>query len=218
MRLIKNKPIDLGKVLDDAKPMGIIHCGAYLAEELPIYESHGIKNRCWIEADTDIFQQLRNIIPYADSRLNVAVCERDGMMPFFVMNNDASSSLLEPKLHLKRYPMIKPARVIKVVGRKLDTLIEGGFLDIRKYDFLYMDLQGAEYLALKGFEKNIDKIKYILSEVNYEELYEGCMLIDDFDRYLLELGFEKQWATIHEAVGWGDAYYKRQEHGSVVKF
>jgi len=44
------------------------------------------------------------------------------------------------------------------------------------------------------------------------------MLIDDFDRYLLELGFEKQWATIHEAVGWGDAYYKRQEHGSVVKF
>ena len=211
MRLIKNKPIDIGEVLDDAKPIGVIHCGAFMAEELPIYESHGVRNRCWIEADPENFEQLKKIVPPTDVLLNVAVYNKDTMLPFIVLNNGASSSLLEPKLHLDRYPTIKPTKVIKVVGRKLDTLIDEGFIDIKKYDFLYMDLQGAEELAICGFEKHIDKIKYILAEINYEELYEGCMLAQEFERYLQILGFKLQWATKHEAVGWGDAYYKRNE-------
>ena len=211
MKLIKNEPINISTVLDDAYPYGIIHCGANEAEELSTYESHGIRHRCWIEPDPESFAKLKDILTENDELINVAVCDRDAMMPFIVMNNGASSSLLEPKLHLKKYPTVRPTKIIKVIGRKLDTLIDLGLIDIDKYDFLYMDIQGAEMMALKGFEKHIDKINYILSEVNYEEVYEGCTLIDEFDDYLKRLGFEKQWATIHESVGWGDAYYKRQK-------
>jgi FkbM family methyltransferase len=207
--IIKNKPIDLNAVLDDAEPIGIIHCGANIGEELPIYLEHEVKNRCWIEADPDTFKLLKKEIPATDIALNVAVCDRDGDMSFLVMDNGASSSLLEPKLHLVKYPTIKPQGVIKVTGRKLDTLVDTGLIDINKYDFLYMDLQGAEYIALRGFEKHISKINYILSEINYEDLYDGCMMIVEFDKYLSYLGFTKQWATEHETVGWGDAYYKR---------
>ena len=209
MRLIKNKPIDIGEVLDDAQPRGIIHAGAHLAEELPLYVERNINNRCWIEANPVIFLKMKEIVPHSDAMLNVAVTDEDAILEFNLMDNGQSSSLLKPKTHLERYPDIKPLGVIRVVGRKFDTLIETNFLDISKYDFLYMDLQGAEYKALKGFEKHIGSINYIMAEVNYEEVYSGCTLIDEFDAYLGGLGFEKQWATIHESVGWGDAYYKR---------
>jgi len=207
--LIKNKPINISEVLDDAKPKGVIHCGAFIGEELPIYQSHGINNRCWIEADPDTFTELKEIIPQDDVALNVAVSNYVGVGSFVVMNNGASSSLLAPKRHLDFYPEIQPIKEIWVDVRTLDFLVECGRIDMSKYDFLYMDLQGGEMDALKGFEEHIDEINFILAEINYEELYEGCALIDEFDAYLKERGFEKQWATIHEAVGWGDAYYKR---------
>jgi len=207
--LIRNKPINISSVLDDAKPRGIIHCGAYLAEELPIYQSHGIENRCWIEADPDTFAELKDIIPATDTALNVAVGNYNATGKFIVMNNGASSSLLMPKKHLEYYPEILPKREIRVDVRTLDFLVDCGAIDINLYDFLYMDLQGAESLAIEGFRYYINKIVYILAEINYEELYDGCMLIEEFDKLLGELGFVKQWATIHEAVGWGDAYYKR---------
>jgi hypothetical protein len=125
------------------------------------------------------------------------------------MDNGASSSLLYPKTHLSRYPTIKVAGEKPIRGCKLDTLVKEELIDMGKYDFLYMDLQGAEYLALLGFEDNLKYINGILCEINYEELYEGCVMVDKIDNYLIEHGFIKQWATIHETVGWGDAYYKR---------
>jgi len=98
---------------------------------------------------------------------------------------------------------------VTVQGRTLDSLIDDGTIDIDLYDFVLMDLQGAEYYALKGFEKYIHMINYLVAEINYEELYAGCMLVDDFDKYLEQLGLVKQWATQFDSVGWGDAYYKR---------
>lgn len=209
MRLIKNRPIDIGEVLSDAKPKGVIHAGAHLAEELPIYLEHGVCNRCWIEANPVIFAKMKEIVPPEDEVINVAVTDEDAILEFNLMDNGQSSSLLRPKTHLTRYPNIKPSGVIQVKGRRLDSLAEYRLLDIMRYDFLYMDLQGAEMKTLRGFTKYIGRINYIMAEVNYEEVYEGCTLIDEFDAYLLKLGFIKQWATIHESVGWGDAYYKR---------
>lgn len=208
MRLIKNRPIDLAEVLTDAKPKGVIHCGAHLAEESPIYRSHNV-NVCWIEANPSIYNKMKILIPDVDESINVAVTDDEGLVDFNLMSNGQSSSLLRFKTHLTRYPNIKPSGVIQVEGKRLDSLIDSGLLDISKYDLLYMDLQGAEIKALKGFAKHIHNINYIVSEVNYEELYEGCTLIDEFDAYLLKLGFVKQWATIYESVRWGDAYYKR---------
>jgi FkbM family methyltransferase len=207
--LIRNKPIDIDAVLANAKPRGVIHCGAFEAEELPLYQKHGIANRCWIEADPDRARELKKIVPKEDIVIGLAVANWNGNGQFTVMDNGASSSLLVPKKHLEYYPDIKPVKDIKVDVRTLDFLVGCGAINMDKYDMLYMDLQGGEWLAIDGFRENIKNINYILSEINYEELYAGCMLINEFDEILRGFGFEKQWATIHETVGWGDAYYKR---------
>jgi hypothetical protein len=50
---------------------------------------------------------------------------------------------------------------------------------------------------------------FIVSEVNIEELYEGCCLIDDLDSYLLNFDFKRVKTILWDngSVGWGDALY-----------
>ena len=209
MKFVLNKPIDMEEVLRDAKPHGIIHAGAYLGQWWKIYEKYGVKNRCWIEACPETFDKLSINVPQIDIKLNYAVCDRDEEMIFVVTSNMQSSSIFSLKIHLKVYPSIKPTKQIIVIGRRMDTLIDQGLIDISKYDFLLMDLQGAEYLALKGLEKNISKINYIVSEVNYMKLYDGSTLFNNFDKYISSLGFKKVIMTKFKEYGEGDVYYKR---------
>jgi FkbM family methyltransferase len=207
--LYEDVPIDIAEVLADAHPKGVIHVGAFMGEELPLYVNAGVEHRCWIEADPVTFNKLKQNIPKTDLALNFAIGDKNASVAFTRMTNGASSSLLTPYLHLYKYPDISISGGMRVRGRTLDRLVDDGIIDMSLYDMLLLDIQGAEGMAINGFVKHIDKINYIVSEVNYEELYDGCILIDEFDKLLLDLGFEKQWATIHITVGWGDAYYKR---------
>ena len=208
MNLKFNQEINLDQVLIDAKPKGIIHAGAYIGGCKSVYNKHGIKDICWIEADPETFNTLKTNVP-DDNTLNYAVCNYDGKLTFNVTSNGQSSSLLPLKNHSLRYPGIVTVKQITVEARKIDTLIDDGLIDISKYDFLLMDLQGAEYYAMEGFKKHIDKINYIVAEVNFEELYKGCYLSDTFDDYLSGLGFKKVMGTRYTYFGWGDSYYKR---------
>jgi FkbM family methyltransferase len=202
--------LNLEHILMDAKPIGIIHAGAYIGGCNETYRRYNIANVCWIEANPTTFKQLVKNVPPTDVTLNFAVCDKDNEMPFFITSNGQSSSLLPLKKHSEVYPGIVVTEKIIVNGRRFDTLVEEGLINMAKYDFLLMDLQGGEYFALRGFEQNIKNIDYIMAEINYGELYGGCMLVDDFDKYLDGLGFQKIFASKCGGFMWGDAYYKRR--------
>lgn len=203
-----NDDINLDEIFDDACPRGIIDIGSHIGSCFEMYKKHDINNRCWIEANPNVFDELVRNVPNEDIKMNYAICDFDGKVPFVITSNLQSSSILPLKKHIEIYPTIFPEKHIIVQGRKLDTLIHKGLIDIDRYDFLAMDIQGGEFKALEGFKKYIHKINYILAEVNYIEMYSGCMLIDDFDNYLKKLGFKKIMAS-KSVCGWGDAYYKR---------
>lgn len=88
----------------------------------------------------------------------------------------------------------------------MDTFIKDNNIDISKYNFLNLDIQGAELMALKGFGDLLHKIDYIYSEVNQEELYKDCALIQDLDNYLSKYRFKRVISTMTQ-FGWGDAFY-----------
>jgi hypothetical protein len=48
----------------------------------------------------------------------------------------------------------------------------------------------------------------IISEINKEEMYEGCVLVEDLDKFLLNYGF-KRMVTYWQQDGetWGDGLY-----------
>ncbi len=56
-------------------------------------------------------------------------------------------------------------------------------------DLLWMDIQGAELLALKGLGSSITTVKMIHLEVEFIEVYEGQALWPDLHRFLRGHGF-----------------------------
>src|SRR6185503_13578571 len=57
-------------------------------------------------------------------------------------------------------------------------------------DLLWMDIQGAELLALKGLGSRIQDVKLMHLEMEFFPIYEGQPLFDDVHLFLREHGFE----------------------------
>ena len=76
-------------------------------------------------------------------------------------------------------------------------------------NFLNLDIQGAELLALNSVEKYLKHIKYIYTEVNTEKVYKDCALLNEIDEFLKTHGFTRKCEAIYRQYGWGDALYIR---------
>ncbi len=74
--------------------------------------------------------------------------------------------------------------------------------DLKAIDVLWMDLQGAELKALKGMGDLVRKVRFIYTEVEFIEMYEGQALFSQIDRYLAEQDFR-----IHRQMYIRNRYY-----------
>lgn len=191
------------------KPSGIIHIGAHLMEERENYLKHDIENIIWIEANPNIYNQITKIIHKNNEKiLNYTVSNLDDqVINFNITNNGQSSSILELDKHKIYHPSIYVTETIKVKTKRMDSVINIENIDINLYDFLNLDIQGAELLALKGFGKLLDNIKYIYTEVNRDEIYKNCAQISEIDEYLINYS---RVETLWTHANWGDAFYVRR--------
>jgi FkbM family methyltransferase len=190
---------------------GIIHVGGHKAQEYEEYKDAGLIHQVWIEANPNFFYEIINVIKEDNNcvALNYAVFDEEKEIKFGLANNGASSSILPLKEHLKYYPNIKYDEYLQMTTKRLDKIIEDNSIDLSKHDGLVMDVQGVELRVLKSLGSLLNNFKFVQSEVNLEELYEGCCLIDELDEYLKSFGFERKITKLWDdgAVGWGDALY-----------
>lgn len=192
-------------------PNGIIHVGAHLMEERENYLSKGIDNIIWIEANPKIFNMIKFdsdkelFFNYAISNKDNEICELN------VTNNGQSSSILELDKHKLYHPSIYVTEKISVTSKTLDVLFEENNIDVKNYNFLNIDIQGAEYLAFLGSNKTLEKVDYVYSEVNEGTLYKDCGLISDIDNLLSKYGF-KRVETDMSPWEWGDAFYIKEKN------
>lgn len=188
------------------KPKGVIHIGAHLMEERKDYLSNGLYNTIWIEANPKIYSNIKDtskneiVFNYAISDVN------DVPLKLNVTNNGQSSSIFELDLHKKHHPHIFVSEILEVKSKRMDTLIVENGINIDDYDFVNLDIQGAELLAIKGFGEFLNKINYIYTEINTNYLYKNCALINEIDDYLNEYGFVRT-ETLLTNYEWGDALY-----------
>ena len=171
---------------------GIVHIGASFGQEISDYDKAGIKNIIWIEADPEVYTSslCENLKPYPYSRCFQACVSNQDDQPirFKVTSNQGqSSSILNLKEHAIFYPKIVVVRELQLQSVTVDTLLQQEGIEISgQYNFLNMDIQGAELLAMKGMNNNLHKFRYVYLEVNQRELYEGCALEEEVDNYLKE--------------------------------
>lgn len=195
------------------RPSGILHLGANVAEEAADYDHAGVKKVLWVECHPGAFQALEAAIkPYPGHRVVFRAVSNtdDHEVSFHKTSNGMSSSLLPMLKHREKHPEVTPAGVITVKTITVDTMFERAGLIPADYDFANLDLQGAELLALRGMEKYLKSCRWVYIEINTEELYDGCALFPEVDRFLTKRGFrlleKKLWSEFH---AWGDALYAR---------
>jgi FkbM family methyltransferase len=183
---------------------GIIHIGAHYGQEHKLYTKNEIKNIIYFEPLSDNFLKLKNNVNDEATLYNMALgCENKEIEMFVESNNKGqSSSILEPILHLKQYPNITFDKKEKVIMKKLDDIE----IDYEKFNFINIDVQGYELEVFCGAKNVLEKIDYIISEVNRAELYKDCAKINELEQFLNNFGFEL--AEV-DWVGntWGDAFF-----------
>jgi hypothetical protein len=191
---------------------GIIHVGAHYCEERSIYAKGGCDDSkvIWVEGNPEIYSMIKAAsLPLRAYNALIADAE-DKEVDFIITNNEGmSSSFLELKEHLIEHPMCRESHRIKLKTTTLPTFLTENNLNPADFDFLIMDIQGAELHALKGMESIMNNFNHIYLEVNTKELYAGCGLLHEVVDLLDKHGFVMR-DIIMTPHGWGDAYFSRR--------
>ena len=202
------------------KPKGIVHCGANNGNESTFYRNAGIDNVVWIEALPKVFEELKNNVDQYPENicLNACIGEKDFKTVTFNVssNNGESSSVFEFDLHSQYHPDVTMVDKIKLTTVRMDTLFYLKNIDATKYDFLNLDLQGSELIALKSMGDLLRNFKYVYCEVNLQSLYKDIPLVNEIDEYLAEFGFVGVDER-YTGAGWGDKFYMKKETNSVFR-
>ena len=191
-----------------ATPTGVIHVGSHECPEVACYSKLFKDKVVWVEANPDTY--LHKAKPVADGNnqkcYNFAACNTDNedVTLHIPLREDISSIYSSPE-----YPHVK---TVQIKTKTLDTLFEEENLDINNFDFLNVDVEGAELKVLEGFKNNLDKIKYIFIEVSLESRFAGSeATLENIHNYLTERGFDmKEISSSIKTLGWGDAFYTRR--------
>lgn len=195
------------------KVTGVIHAGAHLAEEAPLYQKlFPGKPVWWIEANPAVIPKIQQVLRRYPNQQIIEAClwsEPAQTMTFHVTNYDGMSSSL---LKFGTHPQFSPDTVfvdhLEVSTTTLDLLAAEH--RITGANLLNMDLQGVELaVAYGGRDLISDDIDYINSEVNTEEVYEGCARLHELDAFFSTWRFHRVETAIVDGQGWGDALWVR---------
>jgi FkbM family methyltransferase len=193
---------------------GVVHVGAHHGQELAEYEQiPELKHVVFFEPDPDTFKVLKSVVDSKSSKERELIAINKGLGPFScemtlykeTENSGQSNSVLKPKLHTIQYPGIVFNDEIKIKIEPLDK-----FECSPALNFLNVDTQGFDLEVLRGAKKTLKNFDSIMIEVNREELYEGCGLVDEVDDFLNKFGF-KRVETYWAGHTWGDAFYLKQK-------
>lgn len=193
-------------------PTGVLHIGAHSGAERDTYKKNKISPIIFVEANPKLATSLRE--KFSSDRdvivVEAAASDKNGEADFNITSMDQSSSLLGLKRHSMIYPDITVKETVTVKTKTIDSIVEELEIERSKLNFLVMDIQGAELLALKGSSEQLQYVEAIQLEINYEELYDKCPLIYDLDDFLYRTGFIRVKTRTPFNEKWGDALYIRR--------
>lgn len=190
---------------------GVAHFGSSYGQEKIEYDKYCKGKVIWVEAIPNVYAELvENLKPYPNQKgYNACLSNVDGQeISFNVSNNESqSSSMLELGTHSEIHPEVHYVESLSMTTHRADSLFTKE--DFNGINFLNVDLQGAEHLAIEGMGDLIKGIEWALLEVNQKEVYKGCMTIDNMDYFMMQRGFERVETGEWVAESWTDALYKR---------
>ncbi len=127
----------------------------------------------------------------------VAVSDRIGQITFYQSSRkpdtqdstsqgdwDRSGSIRKPKKHLTKHPWVTFDKSLVVNTTTLDAWCAQQGID--HVDFIWMDVQGAEMDVFNGGTQTLQKTRFLYTEYNNQELYEGQANLKQLVDYLTQ--------------------------------
>lgn len=221
--LVQKRRFNSGKLFDmlfdlkylfdkyNVQSNGVIQVGAHHGNEIDSFLSNNVKKIICFEPAPENFKRLKEKENSSIKTYNLALGNKNDFVEMFIetANLGMSNSVLQPKLHLQEYKHITFDNKIFIQMMRLDDFLEINSSlknDMHEYNFLCLDVQGYELEVLKGASKSLDSIKYILTEINNDFLYENCCLVNEIDSFLQKYNFLRVETKL-ERQSWGDAFY-----------
>jgi FkbM family methyltransferase len=192
-------------------PKSLIHIGAHLAEESEAYDNFnwaGLTGITWIEAQEELVEFLKIKLDANRNRvLKVCAWSLSGEKKYLnITSNSQSTSLLNFGEHSELYPEIYVKRKCEVKTSRLDEVLE----ESENFEFVNLDVQGAELHVLIGMGEKLSHAKWIYTEVNSAEIYLDNVRVKELDEYLKKFGFKRVVTKWVGKDGWGDALYVKR--------
>lgn len=198
------------------KPItGVVHVGAFIGEEIDSYLELDIENAAFFEPQKHLYEIVERKCRTTTKNYqayNCGIGSEELTIPMHIScteggiqnGSGASSSFLKPKVHLQEHPHITFNETIVAEVKILDSFNFG-----QAYNMLNIDVQGYELQVLKGAKKTLPNIDYIICEVNRDEVYENCPMIDDITIFLSHYNFLLAYVA-WQSKSWGDALYVKR--------
>ena len=189
---------------------GVLHVGAHKCQEKKFYNNDlqiPDTRIVWVEGNPWLVDWNRT-----QGVQNIYLAVLDEVVrntTFYVTNIDQSSSLLELGTHKESYPYIDVSMKVPVRTDTLHGFFEKNNLRPEDYNVWNFDIQGVELQVFRGSKELLRHVDILLTEVNTQEVYKGCGLLDEMDILLKEAGLIRVDTHIVEGAGWGDAIYVR---------
>lgn len=195
---------------------GVVHIGAHYGQEFQTYVDNKIENLIFFEPVPSTFEVLKQNLNGKATLVNKALGNENKKIEMNIetANNGQSSSILTPNIHLKQYPHIQFNTKIEVDMVRLDDFFSNYFSgSTHSFNLINIDVQGYELEVFKGSVNFLSNVDYIITEVNRDEVYNGCAKIEELDSFLASYGFNRV-ETTWDGITWGDAFYlKSKLHG-----
>lgn len=212
-----------GEALRGLPRRGVVHVGAHQGQEVEQYLRYGFDRIVLVEANPQWCESLHAKFG-ADSRIrifNYAVCDREGEVDLQIHTSRSGSTEPASILPMKRFKEIvgslHTTGTVRVPAITLPALFDKHSLQRGDYNFLNLDIQGAELLALQGAAELLPGMDAVIAEVNLVELYEGGPLEEDLVRFMETQGFQKQRAIYHPLYdekstfpAWGECLFLKR--------
>lgn len=101
--------------------------------------------------------------------------------------SDASSSLLEPRVHLQDHPTVvfNESREVSTTTFEAWARAEG----LPRVDMFWLDMQGSEMQALAASPELLRTARVVYTEVSMRETYAGVPLYPEFRAWMEQQGF-----------------------------
>ena len=186
---MEGEDLEIIKILKNIQNGFYVDAGGY--HPLDRNNTYLLYKKNWRGINIDLSEFSIDLFNFArpkDININVAVENKDDKVTFFYQKK--LSQLTTIKKNIANQRMQGEIKEREIKSEKLTTIINNTKYKNRKIDFLNIDLEGADFEALRSLDFDIYRPKLICVEI-YDENIENS----NINIFLKNLNYTRQWSA-----------------------